>query len=307
MRHPRLGLAWRALQESRGQPLRGVERCPRGTLAGCRRGAAAAISDVDAVVPVVVRTSGSRCHAQGQRRPERAAPWDRPWRQEPRWPATPYSQGRALSLAGSNESRRSNATRNTSPARSSADSDPTRRERYRWIVTKWRSKTTANQRGSARARAITSASLPGSVSAASTPPCCPLRGLRFATCGVLVAEGCGPLRVPLGGTNFRDCKSRAAGLVASESAICGARRSPLPVQPNARHLGRPAARLLPDLDASCRPPIAQQSRCAPCPPTPGRPPAACIPWRYSALRPPGDGYAVLREQNCLGALLGQRP
>ncbi len=43
VRHPRLGLAWRAVQESRGQPLRGVGRCPRRWLVadeGRRQGSA---------------------------------------------------------------------------------------------------------------------------------------------------------------------------------------------------------------------------------------------------------------------------
>src|SRR5262252_5687658 len=56
-----------------------------------------------------------------------------------RFEPIPYSQGSALSRAGSNVLRRSNAIRNSSPTSPSAASAPTRRPRKRSTVLAWRS------------------------------------------------------------------------------------------------------------------------------------------------------------------------
>lgn len=95
--------------------------------------------------------------------------------------------------------------RKTSPARSSARSGPTRRARYRWIVTEYRSNRRAKQPGSVSESAISAASV---ISAASsrTPSCCPNTSERFAA--HLLRSKSRYLEVPVNGATVASAAAR---------------------------------------------------------------------------------------------------
>ncbi len=86
--------------------------------------------------------------------------------------------------------------------------------------------------------------------------------LRASTCGVTIK--CRWRR-----SNFREHERSHTRSTAYRVGDLRRQAVALPVQPNARHLGRPAARLLPDRDASCTPPIAPGSALVEVPPNAG--------------------------------------
>lgn len=71
----------------------------------------------------------------------------------------PYSHGRASCASAWKLARRSSATTNVCEARSSAACVPARRDKYRWIAAKCRSKIVENRAGSEREAATMAPSL----------------------------------------------------------------------------------------------------------------------------------------------------